>query len=1047
MAFNDTKFKELLNARLNTSTGGFNETKFKEQLNFKLGNTAFPTRKKTETSDGLYNLAVQNGLQRQADRILASQQGEQTKKIFSGGFISDVFDVLSAAQYGVTGVLKGKSFAEGVRTRQSFSDKDALGDKGLPGVIGGILLDIAVDPLTYIAPYTIVKKIPLLDKALKAGKAAVFGKKVEKIIDFGDETISKLDPLINEAKKYKSAEEFVKAQPKLYHGGSADIKDIQLGKSNFQKTFYMSENPDYAKSFGGNKSSLNEIMVDSKAKLADLRKPSDDLVKQIEDIISSKPTGKTVRIQKPDGTFLEMPETKGGLSNPVHSSKDILNGIRQGKAYFAEMPEVKNALKKLGYDGMITQESKMGANFGVWNKDILKTKSQLEEIWNVAKAGAPKTYQALEGGTKVGKYLGQKFAWMFGADPIFRETFERGLKNTAISTQGVVDLVKPISKLEPTTASKLLKRDETGRFIRVGLDELQKVLTPEELQNVSAIYNRIDDLGKQAVDLGLLSEATRKANEGEYLKNAYLEYEQAKNKGIFGFAKTGIKGIKKRVGELSPEKMKELGQIDNPAYLLFKSGVDLARDVENAKMLRTIGEKFGTDIAQEGFELIPKTTKWGQLGGKYIPSHMKEYLTEMIEPAKDTFGKQLVGNFKFFKVVMNPATHARNIVSNKILNYWKLGMNPLDPKVISADATAIKEIAKGSGKWIDEAKPLGYNLDTFASAEMKSLLDSPEVSKWGKGVQGWEKIKTKLGNIYQQEENYAKLSAYIFQRGKGLSPEDAWKAAESATFNYAQVTPFVRKLRESLFGFPFITFTVKSTPLALETIAKNPQRISVLAKIKQGIESQSDIKETDKERASEPEWVKNGFYVKLPMKDKDGRSAYLDLTYILPFGDLVSGSFFERGTSRETGLQEGSAQALLRKSPATNLISELAKNADFYGNSIWKESDPQEKQLADIMRHITKTFAPPTIADQLPGGYDRKGERKWRGIYGSTLVTDDKQKRNLQQELLRMVGAKVQPIDADIQETYQEWNKKKALQNLLKEQGILNEFNTFYQPK
>ena len=203
--------------------------------------------------------------------------------------------------------------------------------------------------------------------------------------------------LSTEAKKYKSAEEFVKAQPKLYHGGSADIKDIQLGKSNFQKTFYMSENPDYAKSFGGNKSSLNEIMVDSKAKLADLRKPSDDLVKQIEDIISSKPTGKTVRIQKPDGTFLEIPETKGGLSNPVHSSKDILNGIRQGKAYFAEMPEVKKALKKLGYDGMITQESKMGTNFGVWNKDILKTKSQLEEIWNKAnKSSLQKATSTLE---------------------------------------------------------------------------------------------------------------------------------------------------------------------------------------------------------------------------------------------------------------------------------------------------------------------------------------------------------------------------------------------------------------------------------------------------------------------------------------------------------------------------------------------------------------------------------------------------------------------------------------------------------------------------
>jgi len=74
-----------------------------------------PTSKAdTSTSQGLYQLAVQSGLQKDADRILASQQGEDTKKIFSGGFISDIFDTLNALQYGVVGVLKGKSFIEGV---------------------------------------------------------------------------------------------------------------------------------------------------------------------------------------------------------------------------------------------------------------------------------------------------------------------------------------------------------------------------------------------------------------------------------------------------------------------------------------------------------------------------------------------------------------------------------------------------------------------------------------------------------------------------------------------------------------------------------------------------------------------------------------------------------------------------------------------------------------------------------------------------------------------------------------------------------------------
>ena len=503
-----------------------------------------------------------------------------------------------------------------------------------------------------------------------------------------------------------------------------------------------------------------------------------------------------------------------------------------------------------------------------------------------------------------------------------------------------------------------------------------------------------------------------------------------------------------RSKDLTPEGMEKLGQIDNPAYLLFKSAFDLSKNVENAKMFKVIAEKFGTDVAQEGFTKLPEGVRLGVLAGKYIPDHMAEYLKEIIAPSANTIQKQLVANFKFFKVVMNPATHARNIVSNKILNYWKLGMNPLDPRVIDSDLTAIKEIAKGVGKWSDEARPLGYSLDTFASAEMRNLLESTEASAWGKTVGLWGKTKKVLGDMYQGEENHAKLSAYIFQRTvKNLDPESAWKAAESATFNYAQVTPFVRKLRESLFGFPFITFTVKSTPIVAETLVKAPGRISVIGKIKQGIENLSDIKETDEERKNEPSWVKDGFYIKLPIKDKEGRSAYFDLTYILPFGDLMAGNFFERGQDMKTGLPESYASATMKKSPFIQVVTAIGKNQDFYGNSIWKNSDDSAKQLGDLMNYLTKSYAPPLIGDQLPGGYNDKGERQNKGIISSLGASAENQKRNLMEELLRNVGAKIQPIDADIQETYTEWNKKKGLQNLLRESGIINEFNINYIPK
>lgn len=95
---------------------------------------------------------------------------------------------------------------------------------------------------------------------------------------------------------------------------------------------------------------------------------------------------------------------------------------------------------------------------------------------------------------------------------------------------------------------------------------------------------------------------------------------------------------------------------------------------------------------------------------------------------------------------------------------------------------------------------------------------------------------------------------------------------------------------------------------------------------------------------------------------------------------------------------------------------------------------------------------PPLVADQIKGGYvqqgDAKGTQRQKG-FSETLTKEQEatQQRTLMQEILRQVGMKIQPIDADIQETYMEWEKKKALETILKERGILDEFNKTYIPK
>ena len=490
--------------------------------------------------------------------------------------------------------------------------------------------------------------------------------------------------------------------------------------------------------------------------------------------------------------------------------------------------------------------------------------------------------------------------------------------------------------------------------------------------------------------------------------------------------------------------MAKLGQIDNPAYLLFKGTFDLAKDIENAKLFTAVSKKFATETLQEGFKKLPKTARLGVLADKYVPQSIFDsiqQITKVKGPTEKALNK-IVAGFKFGKVVMNPATQARNIISNTILNWWKMGMGPW----------RLDEYVKGSMSWFKKDKffqralTQAGDFHTYAREEIVNMLLGPEGLSAGRKVgKGWRKIVTGCSSTYQAEEGIAKLTAFRHLLKRGMSDPDAWKLAEAATFNYAAVTPFIRKLRESIWGLPFITFTTKATPLAIETALKHPQRIGAIGKIKNAIENMADIEMTARERASEPAWVRNGFYIKLPIKDKHGRSSYFDLSYNIPFGDLVSGDFMEPIVSRETGLQEGVVPALSRKSPFINLIRELTSNQDFYGNKIFRDGDTSEKQLGDVFRHITKTYLPPLIADQIPGGYDYKGERR-PGMIARTKEVAETQKRTLMQEMLRNVGLKIQPIDVDIQETFMEWEKKKALETLLRERGMLKEFTRSYIP-
>lgn len=198
-----------------------------------------------------------------------------------------------------------------------------------------------------------------------------------------------VDPLLQEAKKYKSAEEFVKAQGKvLYSGGQDVIKKfrqpenfgtIYQGKNHLGAGIYITENPKYAKYYGEN---LTESIIPKDIKIFDLNKELD--VKTINKVIKSfiDEYSKTLK-----SGFTKDVTSELAKATDANELLDILqNEIGANST---------TILQRAGFDAIKTEETSTAAITGlnpdahgivynIFDPKNIKTKSQLTDIWNEA---------------------------------------------------------------------------------------------------------------------------------------------------------------------------------------------------------------------------------------------------------------------------------------------------------------------------------------------------------------------------------------------------------------------------------------------------------------------------------------------------------------------------------------------------------------------------------------------------------------------------------------------------------------------------------------
>lgn len=546
---------------------------------------------------------------------------------------------------------------------------------------------------------------------------------------------------------------------------------------------------------------------------------------------------------------------------------------------------------------------------------------------------------------------------------------------------------------------------------------------PKHLQGwVQAARNKIDELGLEAVSLGLLKPEIYQRNLGEYLGRYYKPHQEFKkfwSKAFGNWFRRGIKGERFRPRILKTEAARrEAGLITDPAYAVTKTIGDLTYDIETAKAFRRLAQNpewvSATEptIGKAGFKWVPGHTdalklKYGDLAGKWI----RKDIFDEVNVITETRGEwqrvydRLLGMWKFGKTALNPATHGRNVFSNVILADFG-GLSPLRVDIYAKSA---REYIK-KGRFYKEALEDGLLGSDWFGAEVKSLTSG--MLKPGQKRSmfdiAWDmagrtpvaKIVKKAGDVYQGEEHFFKLALYIQRRGLGASRAEATAHAHKYLFDYNDLAPALRKLRRAPWGGPFLSFTAKALPVVAETAVKHPFKVGKYFLMFNAMNEYGksmigmDDREYAKMKASLPPWRRSGWQVLLPFRDKEGKPVLWDLTYNLPWGDIA-----EQGTFIPVPVLGAVVERFFGGNPFARVPIEILANKDFFRDRQLFERDldvgmpgkfagiPIPTAVGGlateaIVRHAARQFAPgiaiaaPPVAETLMGKPRPTGEAR-----------------------------------------------------------------------
>ena len=481
-------------------------------------------------------------------------------------------------------------------------------------------------------------------------------------------------------------------------------------------------------------------------------------------------------------------------------------------------------------------------------------------------------------------------------------------------------------------------------------------------------------------------------------------------------------------------------------------------------MKKAAKEITGLNFNTKEYRTVPESPKYGMLAGIAVRKEIYDDIfggmsltTGDISTAEAILGNgSLVGDYnrlwKWAKVPANPPSWVRNFGSNLILmNLGGVSVGSMPGLMISSLAD-MRKAGKHKGKLHQLAKDLGLTAGTFSNVEigrierefkhLEAKLKGQKSTPWaafGAMKGAFAKFRDATTDFYGGIDSLGKMMMLKHQLDKqGIEVKDLAKYgdpgsaerlalddiaanAEKWLFDYSNVLPSVRFLRQAPFGAPFISFTSFVGPLMLETAITKPWKFAPYYALgwamKEWFKNNYELDDEDLEglKVGLSEYLREkateSFFptgvIPLPWLDENKRVQFLDVSYIYPWGMFseIAGE-----------LSEGSIGSALKTvglmgSPLFNIASAVSTGIDpFSRREIIDPNGTPTEQAMDIWWYAFNLSMPPMLHGAGPGNEGFGALTRLHEAWTGELTKEGEARFTMGQAFGRMAGFNITPL-------------------------------------